>query len=58
MKGLAFVFNSAFSDLIAPTIAPADIAGLSDAFSLRSTANSPFLYAYLSKLSSCRDVVK
>ncbi len=48
VQSLAYVFNTAFSDLIAPTVAPADIAGLSEAFSLRSTANSPFLYAYLS----------
>lgn len=47
LQGLSSVLNLAFSDLIAPTIAPADIPGLAEAFSLRSTANSPFLYAYL-----------
>jgi hypothetical protein len=40
------------SDYVAPTIVPADIPGLIEAFSLRSIANSPFLYAYLASVTA------
>jgi hypothetical protein len=49
LKRFSAAFNTALSSDIAPLIVPADLPGLIDAFSLRSTSNSPFLYSYLSR---------
>lgn len=48
LRALGVILNTAYSAEIAPPIVPADLPGLSSAFSLNGSGNFPFLYSYLS----------